>query len=97
VMTEKVIQDLALKSGEEVSVLVNGMGATPAEELFILYNKIHEILSKSKIKIYRVDVGEYATSLEMAGASLSLLRMNKEFEELMDAPAFSPFLPQWKR
>jgi dihydroxyacetone kinase-like protein len=97
VMTEKIIQDLALKSGEEVSVLVNGLGATPAEELFILYNKIHEILEKSRIKIYKADVGEYATSLEMAGASLSLLRMNEEFKDLMDAPAFSPFLPQWKR
>ena len=48
------------------------------------------------MKIWRTFVGEYATSMEMAGASLTIIRLNDEFKVLLDAPAFSPFLPQWK-
>lgn len=96
-MMEKLIPDLPFKSGDEVAVLVNGLGATPAEELFILYNKAYDILADHGIKVYRPYIGEYATSMEMAGASISLLRLNDEFKKLLDAPAFSPFLPQWQR
>jgi len=77
-------------------VLVNGLGATPPEELFILYNRIHDNLKDRNISVYKAFIGEYATSMEMAGASLSLLRLNDEFKTLLDAPAFSPFLLQWK-
>ncbi|MFC1971225.1 dihydroxyacetone kinase subunit DhaK [Chloroflexota bacterium] len=97
IMADKVINDLPFKSGDEVAVLVNGLGATPPEELFVLYNEIHDILGERGIKTYKVFVGEYATSMEMAGASLTLLRLNDEFKRLLDAPAFSPFLPQWRR
>jgi len=96
IMAEKVINDLPFKSGEEVAVLINGLGATPPEELFILYNRIHDILGDHGINIYKTFVGEYATSMEMAGASLTLLRLSKEFKVLLDAPAFSPFLLQWR-
>ena len=96
IMAEKVINDLPFKSGEEVAILVNGLGATPPEELFILYNRFHDILGDHGISIYKTFVGEYATSMEMAGASLTLLRLNKEFKALLDAPAFSPFLLQWR-
>ena len=95
-MAEKVINDLPFKSGEEVAVLVNGLGATPPEELFILYNRFHDVLGKHGISVYKTFIGEYATSMEMAGASLTLLRLNKEFKTLLDAPAFSPFLLQWR-
>ncbi len=96
IMAEKVIADLPFKSGEEVSVLINGLGATPPEELFILNNRIHDILKEHGIGVYKTFIGEYATSMEMAGASLTLLRLNKEFKTLLDAPAFSPFLLQWR-
>ncbi|MFC2021483.1 dihydroxyacetone kinase subunit DhaK [Chloroflexota bacterium] len=96
IMAEKVIDDLPFKSGDEVAVLVNGLGATPPEELFILYNRIHDILGNLGINVYKTFVGEYATSMEMAGASLTLLRLNNEFKTLLDAPAFSPFLLQWR-
>ena len=96
IMAEKVINDLPFKSGEEVAVLINGLGATPPEELFILYNRIHDILGNHGIGVYKAFIGEYATSMEMAGASLTLLRLNKEFKTLLDAPAFSPFLLQWR-
>jgi len=95
-MAARVLSDLPFNSGDEVAVLVNGLGATPPEELFILYNRIHDILADHGLKTWRTYVGEYATSMEMAGASLTLLRLDDEFKELLDAPAFSPFLPQWK-
>ncbi len=95
IMAERVINDLPFKSGDEVAVLVNGLGATPPEELFILNNKAHDILKEQGIKVYKTFVGEYATSMEMAGASLSLLRLNDTFKKLLNAPAFSPFLLQW--
>ncbi len=97
IMAERVINDLPFRSGDEVAVLVNGLGATPPEELYIIYNKAFDIIIDCGLKIYRSFVGEYATSMEMAGASLSLLKLNDEFKELLDAPAFSPFLPQWER
>ena len=96
IMTDKVINDLPLKSGDEVAVLVNSLGATPPEELYIIYNKAHDILRDKGIQVYKTYIGEYATSMEMAGASLSLLRLDQELKALLDAPAFSPFLPQWE-
>jgi len=95
-MADRVISDLPFKSGDEVAALVNGLGATPPEELFILYNKIYDILRDKNLKVYKAFVGEYATSMEMAGASLSLRKLNDEFKELLEAPAFSPFLLQWR-
>ena len=97
VMVEKVVSDLPFVSGDEVAVLVNGLGATPPEELFILYDKVHDLLRGHSLKVYRTFVGEYATSMEMAGASLTLLRLDDYLKDLLDAPASSPFLPQWRR
>jgi phosphoenolpyruvate---glycerone phosphotransferase subunit DhaK len=96
IMADKVIDDLPFKRGDEVAVLVNGLGATPPEELFILNNKFADILNSHGIKAFRTYVGEYATSMEMAGASLSLLRLDDEMKKLLLAPAYSPFLLQWK-
>jgi phosphoenolpyruvate---glycerone phosphotransferase subunit DhaK len=96
IMANRVIKDLPFKAKDEVAVLVNGLGATPPEELFILYNKFYDILEEQGIRVYKTFVGEYATSMEMAGTSFSLLKLNNEFKKLLDAPAFSPFLPQWK-
>jgi dihydroxyacetone kinase-like protein len=95
IITEKIIGDLPFKSGDEVAVLVNGLGATPPEELFIIYNEVYDILSDHNLRVYKAFVGDYATSMEMAGASLSLLKLTDEFKRLLDAPAFSPFLLQW--
>jgi dihydroxyacetone kinase len=97
IMADKVINDLPFKAKDEVAVLVNGLGATPPEELFILYSKFYDVLGQHGIKVYKAFIGEYATSMEMAGASFSLLKLNPEFKKLLDAPAFSPFLPQWRR
>ena len=76
-------------------MLVNGLGATPKEELYILYRGAHRAAARERHRrAYRVWVGEYATSLEMAGASVSLLRLDAELKQLIDAPAESPFFVQ---
>lgn len=86
-----LVADLELKSGDRVAALVNGLGATPLEELYILYRRTHQVLNDLGVEITRSYVGEYATSLEMAGASISLLALNDERLALLDAPASSPF------
>jgi phosphoenolpyruvate---glycerone phosphotransferase subunit DhaK len=75
-------------------VMVNGLGATPPEELYVIFRKAHEILTSQGIGIYRAYVGEYATSMEMAGASITLMRVDDELAELLDYPAHTPFFTQ---
>jgi dihydroxyacetone kinase/dihydroxyacetone kinase-like protein len=86
-----LVDDLELRSGDRVTVLVNGLGATPLEELYILYRRVHQVLGGLGIDIARRYVGEYATSLEMAGASISLLALDDKRLALLEAPASSPF------
>jgi len=93
-LTSAILADLPYKRGDEVGVLVNGLGATPKEELYILYRSVAGILEGEGIRVHRVWVGEYATSLEMAGASLTLIRLDDELRGLLDAPAATPFFVQ---
>jgi len=93
-LTKDLIKDLPLQSGDQVAVLVNGLGATPPEELYVLYRRVRQVLDAAGIAVYRSYVGEYATSLEMAGASVSLLKLDDELKRLLDAPARSPFFQQ---
>ena len=91
-LVSAVLDDLPFRQGDQVAVLVNGLGATPPEELYVLYRSVAQILKERGIAVHRCFVGEYATSLEMAGCSLSLLRLNAERIRLLDAPALSPLL-----
>jgi phosphoenolpyruvate---glycerone phosphotransferase subunit DhaK len=91
-LVSALLEDLPYDAGESVAVLVNGLGATPHEELYILYRKVHELLGKAGVSVARAFVGEYATSLEMAGASLSLLKLDEDLTRLMAAPAESPLV-----
>lgn len=93
-LTRAVLADLPYRRGDEVGVLVNGLGATPKEELYILYRSVSRILDAEGIRVHRVWVGEYATSLEMAGASLTLVRLDDDLRRLVDAPAETPFFVQ---
>lgn len=93
-LTRAVVDDLPFKRDDQVAVLVNGLGATPPEELYVLYRGVRQILESEGIFVYRSYIGEYATSLEMAGASLTLLRLDEELTRLIDAPAKSPFFEQ---
>jgi len=89
-----ILADMDLTQGDEVSVLVNGLGATPKEELYVMYRKVHQILSRRGVRIYRPYIGEYVTSMEMAGASVSLCKLDAELKVLLDAPASTPFVVQ---
>jgi len=89
-----ISNDLALASGDRVAVLVNGLGATPLEELYVIYRHLAKDLSAKGVTVHRQYIGEYATSLEMAGASITLMRLDDELAELVDAPASSPFFLQ---
>ncbi|MEO8273857.1 MAG: dihydroxyacetone kinase subunit DhaK [Chloroflexota bacterium] len=93
-LTRAILADLPYRRGDEVGVLVNGLGATPKEELYILYRSVSRILASEGIGVHRVWVGEYATSLEMAGASVTLIRLDDELKRLLDAPAETPFFVQ---
>ncbi len=86
-LLEAVVSDLPSSSGDEVAVMVNGLGGTPISELYILYARAHEQLEARGITVGRSYVGEYCTSLDMAGASLTLVRLDDELKELLSAPA----------
>ena len=94
ILVEKIVQDLPFQAGDEAAVLVNSLGATPLEELYILYRKVDELLEKKGIKVYRAYVGRYACSMEMQGASLTLMKLDDELKRLVDAPTGSPFFTQ---
>jgi dihydroxyacetone kinase-like protein len=86
-LLEAVASDLPYKAGDEVALMINGMGGTPISELYLLYAHAHEQVEKRGMKIKRNYVGEYCTSLEMAGFSLTLVKLNPELEALLAAPA----------
>jgi dihydroxyacetone kinase-like protein len=77
--------------GSEVAVMLNSLGATPLEELYIMYARLTDLLAQANVKVYRPYIGRFATSMEMAGASLTIMRLDDELKRLLDAPASSPF------
>jgi len=93
-MLDAILADLPYVKGDEVAVLVNGLGATPKEELYIMYRKVDEMLKEHGIKVFHVYVGEFATSMEMAGASITLLKLDDELKTYLSMPANTPFFEQ---
>lgn len=91
-LMEPIIKDIPYKAGDEVLMFVNGMGGTPLVELYIAYRKAHEIATKHGLKVVRHLVGPYITSLEMAGTSITLLKMDDDLLKLWDAPVNTPAL-----
>ncbi|MEQ2529467.1 dihydroxyacetone kinase subunit DhaK [Bacillaceae bacterium CLA-AA-H227] len=89
-LTQKVLDDMALNRDDEVAVMVNGLGSTPEMELYIVNGKVNEILKEKGIHIHKTFVGEYMTSLEMAGCSVTLLKLDEELKELLDAESKAP-------
>lgn len=91
-MISALAKELELQDGGEVTLLVNGFGSTPLQELYLLNNAVSRVLSEKSISVYRTFVGNYMTSIDMLGASVSLMRMNDQLKELLDqesdAPAF---------
>ncbi len=91
-LMEPILSDLPFKSGDEVLMFVNGLGGTPLIELYIVYRKAAEIAEKAGLKITRNFVGSYITSLEMAGTSITLLKLDDQLTKLWDAPVNTPAL-----
>lgn len=89
-LVNKILEDMPLNKGAEVAVMINGLASTPLMELYIVNKKVNEILTEKGIKIYKTFVGEFMTSLEMAGCSVSILQLDDELKELLDASADTP-------
>ena len=87
----KILEDMPVESGTKVSVMINGLGATPKEELLIMYRRVYQILTGRGIIPVMPHIGEYATSMEMAGLSVTIMKLDDELEELLRVPASSPF------
>lgn len=89
-----ILNDMPVQSSEEVCILINGLGATSVEELYILAGECISILKERNILVYRSFVGEFATSMEMAGASISICKMDDELKKYIDYPVNTPFYTQ---
>ncbi len=91
-LTEKVLEDLGTESGTEVVTIVNGMGGTPLSELYVVNRRLQEVLEERGIETWDAWVGDYMTSLDMMGCSITVLEVDDELKELLSAPADSPAL-----
>lgn len=94
-MVGVVLPDYPFVEGDEVVVLVSGLGATPIMELYVLYDEIEKLISEKGIKIHKSYVGNYFTSLEMMGATLTVMKLDDELKELIDMPVNSVGLKQF--
>ena len=91
-MAEEILPDLPFKNGDAVIAMINGMGATQLIELYIIFNELYELCQKNGIRIARQLVGNYITSLDMAGCSITMLKANDELITLWDAPVHTAAL-----
>lgn len=97
VLLNKITDDMPLVAGDEVALLINGLGGTPLEELYICYKEAYEYLEALGVSSYRPYIGEYATSMEMAGMSISVLKLDSELKELLDYEASTPFFTNYNK
>jgi len=91
-IVKALIEDLKMKDGNEVALLINGFGGTPLQELYLFNNSVSNVLEASGIKIYKTLVGNYMTSIDMAGASVSVLKLDNELKSYLDYPVDAPAL-----
>lgn len=93
-LMSRIMAEVEVEDGQEVAVLVNGLGSTPHMDLYILFRRVEQILSEKGITIYRSYVGNYITSLEMGGASITVTKLTDELKELIDHPVKCPMFTQ---
>jgi len=93
-MVDEIVHDLPFRSGDEVAVIVNGLGGTPQLELFICYRRVRQLLDRKGIKIVKPFVGQFFTALEMAGVSVTLMKLDEELKALLSASADTPCFKQ---
>ncbi len=83
-------EDLQLQDGEEIAVIVSGLGGTPIMELYVLYDEIEKYFADLNVKVYKSFIGDYVTSLEMSGAALTVMRVKEDFKPLLDLSVDTP-------
>ncbi len=93
-MLNLILPDLPFEEGDEVAVLLSGLGATPVMEQYIVYNRVEDVLNEKGIKVYRSYVGNYFTSLEMMGVTLTVMKLDDELKELIDMDCYTMGLKQ---
>ena len=91
ILLEKILADYDYENSE-VAVLVNGLGGTPLMELYILNMEVQNLLKEKGIRVHRTLVGNYTTALDMTGCSVTLMKLDDELKELLDAPCNTPAL-----
>jgi dihydroxyacetone kinase-like protein len=96
-MMTRILAEQSYETDKNVAVLINGLGATPLEELYVIYRRTARVLEQAGAVINHVFIGEFATSMEMAGASISVLQLDDELEPLIAAAANTPFFKHIKR
>jgi dihydroxyacetone kinase-like protein len=97
IMLDHILNDLPFKSGDEECLLVNGLGSTTLLEMFVVNRRVAQVLNEKGIKVYDTLVNSYCTCQEMAGVSITLMRLDDELKKYYDYPAFSPFFTKLKR
>ena len=90
-LCKRILEDYKLNAEDQVSIMINSLGATPLEELYIISKRVHENFSKLKIKITKSYVGRYATSMEMAGMSITIFKLDSELKKYLLTPSNCPF------
>jgi dihydroxyacetone kinase-like protein len=90
ILMDSIVQDLPFESGDEVAVMVNGLGGTPTMELYIAFRHVDAYLKQRNIRVAKTYIGEYCTSLDMAGCSVSLLKLDEEMKSLLEYPVDIP-------
>jgi dihydroxyacetone kinase len=95
-MMGRLLADMDIEARQDVALLINGLGATPREELYIVNRRVHTWLKQQGISVYRTYVCEAATSMEMAGLSISVMKLDNELKALLDASAYSPLFSVWR-
>ena len=90
-LCKKILEDFKLNEKDQICLMINSLGATPLEELYIVSKRVHENFSKLKIKITKAYVGRYATSMEMAGMSITVFKLDENLDKYLAAPSHCPF------
>ncbi len=96
-LLDNIVADMPLEEGDEIAIMVNGLGATPLEELYICYKEVCAYFRELGVSVYKPYIGEFATSMEMAGMSLSVLKLDNQLKELLDYDASTPFFTNYNR
>lgn len=91
VLLDRICEDMEIKKDDEIAVMINGLGATPMEELYVSYRAAHKYFENMGVNILIPYVGEFATSMEMAGMSITIMKLDSVLKELLEYPASTPF------